>query len=47
LQVIEEDAIHTLAVHAEAPNLAEGHKSETPMEAPNIDITTFPKRGPL
>jgi len=47
LHVIEDDAIHELEVHEEAPNLAEGLKSLTPIEAPKMEITMFPRRGPL
>ena len=47
LHATDEDAFHMLETQADAPNLAEGHGSLTPMEEPNTEITTFPKRGPL
>lgn len=47
LQVIDEDAVHTLEEQDDAPNLEDGLRSETPIELPTTEITIFPNRGPL
>jgi hypothetical protein len=47
LHVTDDDGIHTLELHEDAPNLEDGHRSETPKEDPNTETKIFPKRGPL